>query len=137
MPFLSLHGRVFGFDTNTGAMQRPGFKDFFDDEEDVINMTSTAVSMKFRGNSTLPSTAIKDFVLLAPLAAGLPKTIATISTSSFARTVTLASGTFQTTVGSSASKINFNAQGQTVSLVALSTSLVQVTSFNSGVTFTT
>lgn len=35
MPFLSLHGRAFGFDTVTGAIQRPGFTDQFNDEEGV------------------------------------------------------------------------------------------------------
>lgn len=134
MPFLSLHGRMIGYDTVTGALQRPGFKDFFDDEEDVT-AASTAASIKWRGNTTTNSTAAKTYALLAPPAAGLVKTISAISTSTLARIFALASGNFQTTAGSSFTGLTFTGIGQNVTLIALSTALVQV-SANAGVTST-
>lgn len=134
MPYLSLHGRALGFDTVTGAIQRPGFKDTYDDEEDVT-AASTASNVKWRGNTTTNSTAAKTYTLSAPQAPGLMKTINATSTSTLARIFALASGTFQTTAGSSFTGITFNGIGQSASLLALSTSLVQVTA-NLGVTST-
>lgn len=134
MPFLSLHGRAFGFDTVTGAVQRPGFRDTYDDEEDVT-AASTAGSIKWRGNTTSNSTAVKTYTLLAPQAPGLLKTVSAISTSTLARIFALTSGTFQTTAGSSFTGFTLNGIGQTVQLVALSTSLVGF-SANLGVTTT-
>ncbi|HEX9721497.1 MAG TPA: hypothetical protein VGA59_17400, partial [Ramlibacter sp.] len=93
--YVSLHGRAFGFDSVTGALQRPGF-DTLNDAEGVTAAT-TASNTKFRGVTTLGSTAAKDYTMNAPAAAGLPATLTTISTSTAARTVSLASGNFQST----------------------------------------
>lgn len=134
MPYLSLHGRAFGFDTITGAIQRPGFSDNYDDEE-AVNAASTAANIKWRGTTTTNSTAAKTYTLNAPLAAGLPKTLTATSSSTVARIIALASGTFQTTAGSSFTGLTFTGVGQTVVLTALSTALVQV-SANAGVTST-
>lgn len=135
MPFLSLHGRAFGFNTITGAIERPGFSDNLNDEEAVV-AASTASNAKFRGLTTLGATAAKDYTMNAPLAAGLPAVLTTTSTSTAIRTMTLASGNFQSTAGSSFTKLSFNGQGQSIQLQALSTALVNVLS-NIGATLST
>lgn len=135
MPFLSLHGRAFGFDTITGAIQRPGFSDSFNDEE-AVTAASTAANAKFRGVTTLGATAAKDYTLTAPAAAGLPLVLTTISTSTAIRTMTLASGNFQSTAGSSFTKLSFNGIAQAVTLQALSTALVGLLG-NTGATLST
>jgi hypothetical protein len=135
MPYLSLHGRAFGYDTITGAIQRPGFTDTFNDEE-AVNAASTASNVKFRGVTTFGATAAKSYTMNAPLAAGLPSALTTTTTSTAIRDVTLASGNFQTTAGSSFTKATFNGIGQSLTLQALSTALVAVLS-NIGATLST
>lgn len=135
MPYVSLHGRAFGFDSWTGAIQRPGFTDTYDDEEQV-SAASTASNVKWRGTTTLGSSAAKSYTLNAPSTAGLPKLLTTTTTSTAVRDITLATGNFQTTAGSSFTKATFNGIGQSVFLTALSSALVGVTS-NIGATFST
>ena len=132
--YVSLHGRAFGFDSLNGAIQRPAFSDLNDDEGVVA--ATTASNSKFRGTTTLGAPAAKDYTLNAPNAAGLPLKLTTISTSTAVRTMTLASGNFQSTTGSSFTKLTFNGIGQAVQLVALSTALVGLLS-NTGATLST
>lgn len=135
MPFLSLHGRAFGFNTITGAIERPGFTDSFNDEE-AVTAASTASNTKFRGVTTLGATAAKSYTMNAPAAAGLPLVLTTISTSTAVRDVTLASGNFASTAGSSFTKATFNGIGQSLQLQSVSTAVVNVLS-NIGVTLST
>lgn len=136
--YISLHGRMVGYDSDNAKLQRPGVSSSYEDEEG-LSAASTASNIKLRGTTTLGSSSAKDYTMNAPgaLDTGIRKTLTTTTTSTAARTVSLASGTFQTTVGTSAQKITFNGIGQNVELVALSTSLVGVRSFTSGVTFST
>ena len=131
--YVSLHGRAFGFDSETGALQRPGFDSF--DNQEGVTAASTAANLKWRGTTTLGSTAAKDYTLNAPVA-GVDKALTTISTSTAVRTVSLASGNFQSTAGSSFTKLTFNGIGQGVFLQALSTALVAVMG-NIGATLST
>lgn len=133
--YVSLHGRAFGFDSQNGAIQRPAFTPEFNDDEGVTAAT-TASNAKFRGTTTLGATAAKDYTMNAPSAAGLPARLTSLTTSTAARTMTLASGNFQSTAGSSFTKLTFNGIGQAVQLVALSTALVGLLS-NTGVTLST
>jgi len=137
MPYVSQHGRAFGFDSQHGQIQRPAFSDNFDDEE-ALNAASTASNIKWRGLSTISTTAAKSFTLNAPPFPSLSvsKRLVATSTSTSVATVTLASGNFLSTAGSSFSKLTFNGIGQSVDLVALSTALVRV-SANAGVTLST
>lgn len=138
--YVSLHGRQIGFDSFTGSLQRPGFSENFDDEE-AISAASTATNIKWRGVSTITTTAAKAYTLNAPPFAslGCVKVIASNSTSTAgASTVTLASGNFISTAGSSFTKLNWAVGGPAnVTLQALSTALVLVTGNVGGITLTT
>lgn len=135
--YVSLHGRILGFDTDSGAIQRPGL-DTFDNEEGVT-AASTASNIKWRGTTTLGTTAAKDYTLNAPTPAtiGMCKQLCTITTSTAIKTVSLASGNFLTTLGTSTFKATFTFQNQALSLIALSTALVQITANNAVVTLST
>lgn len=137
MPYVSLHGRAFGFDTDAGKIQRPGFTDY--DDEEGLTVASTAANIKWRGMTTITTTAAKDYTLNAPVTAtiGLSKTICQTSSSTAIKTVSLASGTFLTTLASSALKATFNFANQAVTMTALSTALVQITANNGTVTLST
>lgn len=132
--YVSLHGRAYGFDSATGAPQRPAFTDFNDEE--AVTAASTANNVKFRGTTTIGATAAKDYTMNAPSAAGLPAQLTSLTTSTAARTVALASGNFQSTAGSSFTKLTFNGIGQAINLQAVSTALVAIFG-NLGVTLST
>lgn len=136
--FVSLHGRAFGFDSQHGSLQRPAVSDNFEDEESVTSPTTTA-NIKWRGTATLSTTAAKAYTLNAPPFAslGVQKRLVTTTTSTAnTSTVTLASGNFQSTAGSSFTKLSFLGLNTSVLLQALSTALVSVLS-NNGVTLST
>lgn len=136
--YVSLHGRAAGFDSLHGAIQRPAFGDNFEDEESVTAPT-TAANIKWRGAGTLSTTAARAHTLNAPPYAALgvsKRLICTTTSTGNATTVTLASGTFQTTAGSSFTKLTFQGLGHQVLLQALSTALVAVFA-NAGVTLST
>lgn len=136
--FVSLHGRALGFDSQHGSVQRPGFSDTFEDEESVTAPTTSA-NIKWRGAATLSTTAARAHTLNAPPFAslGVTKRLVCMTTSTAnATTVTLASGNFQSTAGSSFTKLTFQGLNQSVFLQALSTALVSVLS-NVGVTLST
>lgn len=128
--YVSLHGNKFGFDADTGAtLIGPG-----DAAVSAATSATTATVITARGNTTLSSSAAKGYTLAAPIP-GIAKTLTATTTSTAARTVTLASGTFQTTSGSSFTAAAFAGQGQSLSLQALSTALFQVLSNIGPVTF--
>lgn len=130
---ISIHGRLLGIDSETGAFTR-GLDAF--DQDEGTTAASTAANLKFRGVTTLGSSAAKDYTINAPAAAGLRKSLTTTTTSTLARTVSLASGNFQSTAGSSFIKATFNGIGQVLNLQAVSTALVAVLG-NIGVTLST
>jgi hypothetical protein len=135
--YVSLHGRMFGFDTDSGAVQRPGLPDF--DNEEGVTAASTATNIKWRGTTTMNTTAAKDYTLnaITPATIGMSKQLCSITTSTAIKTVSLTSATFLTTLASSVLKASFTFQNQALSLTAITTALVQVTSNNGTVTFST
>lgn len=133
--FVSLHGRKFGFDSETGALIRDGIEGGAGDAS-VQSATSatTATAITPRGITTLSSSAAKGYTLTAPIT-GVPKTLTATSSSTAIRTVTLASGTFGTTAGSTFTAAAFDGEGDTLILTALSTALYRVSSNVGAVTF--
>jgi hypothetical protein len=126
--YKSLHGRDIGFDSEHGTLQRPSAGANFDEDEGV-SAASTAATMKWRGTSTITTTAAKAYNLAAPPFAslGCVKKICSLSTSTAgASTVTLVSGSFVTTGGSSFNRLTWNNGACHVTLQALSTALVAV-----------
>lgn len=133
MPFISLHGRAFGFDSETGALMRNGQEGGSGDE--TVTAASTASNIVPRGVTTLAATAAKAYTLTSPIAGLTKRLIATGS--STGQTVTLASGTYRTTAGSTFTVATFTAPGQALTLTALSTALFGVFSNMGTVTFST
>lgn len=135
MPYVSLHGRAFGFDSETGAIIRNGTEGG-SGETAVATVTSTATALTPRGMTSLTTTAAKDYTLSAPIA-GVRKTITTsVTTSTAVRTVTLASGTYLTTAGTAKTIATFNDINQVLSLQGVSTAAYLVTG-TIGVTLST
>lgn len=134
--YVSLHGRALGFDTDAGKIQRPGSPNY--DDQEGVTVASTAANIKYRGHTLLSSTAAGVFTLNAPIAEaiGMIKRLTSLTTSTAAKTVRLASGNFQTTAGSTGSLLTFNGLGQNVVLQVLSTALVQL-QINNGATLST
>lgn len=136
--YVSLHGRAFGFDTQHGTIQRPAFAADFEDDESITAPT-TAANIKWRGAATLSTTAARAHTLNAPPFASLgvlKRLVCTTTSTANATTVALASGNFQSTAGSSFTKLTFQGLNHAVMLQALSTALVSVMS-NIGVTLST
>lgn len=134
MPFISLHGRAFGFDSDTGAIIRNGAEGGAGDQS--VTAASTAATIVARGLTTLGATAAKAYTMAAPIA-GVGKRL--ISTgASTGQSVTLAGGaTYQTTAGSTFTAALFTARGQSLTLTALSTSVFGVFANTGSVTFST
>jgi hypothetical protein len=132
MPFVSLHGRAFGFDTETGAIIRNGVEGGAGDQ--TVSAASTATTIAARGVTTLGATAAKDYTMSAPIA-GVDKKL--YATSGTTQTVTLAAGTFRTTAGSSFNKATFDSAGEALLLTGLSTALYGVFGNVNSVAFTT
>jgi hypothetical protein len=137
MPYVSLHGRQIGYDTDTSKIQTPGFDHIFAGAETSVN-ASTAANIKWRGAAVLHSTAAGTFTIDAPVTAaiGAEKIITSLTTSTAIKSVRLASGNYLTTAGSTGSLLTFNGLGQNVRLLALSTALVQIL-VNNGATLST
>lgn len=121
--YVSLHGRAFGFDAETGALIRNGTEGGYGDES--VTAASTAANLTPRGVTTFSSTVATTYVLETPIA-GLIKTLVATGASTIARTVTLASGTYQSTTGSTLTKVTLSAIGQSITLRGISTALWQV-----------
>lgn len=100
-----------------------------------IASESTAVALGAGGLSPL-SSATATYSLSAPQT-GIPKTVFTTSTSTNVRTITLASGNFQTTAGTSFITYTLAGGGQYISLVGLSTAAYLVVGTNSSAAPTT
>jgi hypothetical protein len=133
--FVSLHGRAYGFDSETGALIRNGVEGGLGDQTiQAATSATTATALTPRGITTLSSSAAKGYSLTAPIA-GLTKVLTATTTSTAIRTITLASGTFGTTAGSSFTAAAFDGEGETLTLTALSTALFRVASNQGGVTF--
>ena len=100
----------------------------------TVSATTASVGVEQEGTVILSSKAsVASFQ--APRK-GLKRMIVTITTSTLARALTLASGTFSSTAGSSQAKATFNGQGQMLDLVGLSTALWHIRR-NIGVTLAT
>lgn len=134
MPYVSLHGRAFGFDTETGAIIRNGVEGGAGDE--TVTSASTATTIVPRGITTLGATAAKDYTMAAPIA-GVDKKLFCTGSTTLAQTVTLAAGTFHTTAGTSFNKATFDSTGECLILTGLSTSVYGVLSNLGAVSFTT
>lgn len=121
MPYVSLHGRAFGFDSDTKKVVRDGR-----DWEGVTAYTSasSAAIDGYPGIATMSSAATA-FTLDPPAFAGAIKTLTTLTTSTLARTLTRVSTALyiQSTDGSTMVKASFASQGASLTLRALSTSL--------------
>jgi hypothetical protein len=124
---VSLHGRRAGLNKDDYFITR-GVKNF-------LAAASTAVTIPRDGLSTLSSSS-GTYTLEAPMT-GVMKRVTTLTTSTLVRTVTLASGNFQTTSGSSFITASFAGQGIALTLEGLSTALFQVISHGTGLTFST
>jgi hypothetical protein len=135
--YVSLHGRAIGYDAESGAIQRPGLDSF--DNEDGVTAASTAANIKWRGTTTMNTTAAKDYTLnaITPATVGMYKQLCSITTSTAIKTVSLTNATFVTTIASSVHKASFTFQNQALSLVAVSTALVQILANNGTVTLST
>lgn len=126
--FVSLHGRAFGFDSETGNIVRNGVSD-------GVTAASTAANISNRGTTTLGATAAKDYTLDPPTAAGKTKRL--VSTNGTTQTVTASGATFLTTAGSTVNKVSMESTGAVLLLESLSTILWAVISKIGTTTFTT
>lgn len=121
MPYVSLHGRAFGFDSETGKVIREGR-----DWGGITARTSgsSAAIDGYPGVTTL-SSAATSFTLDPPAFAGVVKTLTTLTTSTLVRAVTRVSTALYiaSTDGTTMVKANFAGQGGSLTLIGLSTSL--------------
>ena len=127
---VSLHGRKFAIDAESGATIVDGLTN------GLTTAASTGTTIPPRGLTAIASTGALAFTLAAPVADAV-KTIVSTVVSTAVRTVTLASGTFLSTAGSSQNRATFNNIGQALQLEALSTSLWAVTGNVGSVSLTT
>lgn len=121
MSYVSLHGRAFGFDTETKQVVRDGRN--WDGLTAYTSASSAAID-GYPGVATL-SSAATSFTLDPPAFAGAIKTLTTLTTSTLVRAVTRVSTALymHSTDGSTMVKANFAGQGGSLTLLALSTSL--------------
>ena len=134
MPTISLHGRAFGFDSETGAIIRNGVEGAAGNE--TLTVASTASNIVARGLTTLAATAAKAFTMDVPIPS-IPKRLFATG-SSTGQSVTLAGGaTYRTTAGSTFTAALFTAAGQSLTLTALSTAVFGVFGNTGSVTFST
>ncbi len=98
-----------------------------------VTAPATSDTIANSGTSTFSATAAKAYSLAAP-APNVTKTLTSLTTSSASKTITLASGNIVSTAASTIQTIVFNAIGQTLRLIGLSTSQYAVVSNNGAVT---
>lgn len=122
MSYSSIKGRIFGFDPRDGGVTAPsfGFKS-------NVSAPSTSVAITGSGVSVDPSTGAKSYTLAAP-SIGVSRRLIlnSTSTSTAARTFTLASGNYQSTASSTYTSLTLNGSGQFADLIGISTSRFQV-----------
>ncbi len=124
----SIHGRNAGLDRNGYlTAEAVGFRD----KTTTVTSGSTATTISNNGIAILTSISTQTFTLAAPHP-GVRKTLIlnSTSTSTAARTVTLASGNFQTTTGATYTSFSWIAAGGSIHLVGQSTSRYQVMTNN-------
>lgn len=126
MPYVSLHGRAFGFDSDTKKIEREG-RDW--DGVTAYTSGSSAAIDGYPGIATM-SSAATSFTLDPPAFVGALKTLTTLTTSTLVRAVTRVSTALyiQSTDGSTMVKASFASGGASLTLRALSTSLWAVVS---------
>lgn len=129
--YISLHGRAFGFDAETGAIIRNGSEGGSGDQ--TVSAASTTSTIAARGITSISSSSAS-YTLAAPIP-GVRKDLVTTTASTLVRTVTLASGNLVSTAGSTGTIMSFTGVGQTISLQGLSTALYSVR-YNNGVAIT-
>ena len=122
----SIHGRRFGL----------GEHDQVVSGDQNVQAASTSANLAPVGVHTLTSTSAVTYTLDAP-APGNEVILSYTSTGTVANYVTLDSGNFLSTAGSSATTILFSAQGQHAHLRGVSTALWQVLSHTSSAALTT
>ena len=139
----SLHGKQLGIDVDGFLTSPVGIKvpqvyvgasgsEVALGGSDAVATPSTADTLSAGGLSILSSTAVKAYVMAAPVPGVVKRLFATAVTTA-ARTVTLASGQFQSTAQSTLATLTFDGAGQSLTLVGLSTAKYGVTA-NMGVT---
>jgi hypothetical protein len=126
MPYVSLHGRAFGFDSDSKKISRDG-RDW--EGVSAYSSGSSAVIDGHPGIVTLSSAAVS-YTLDPPQFAGALKQITTLTTSTLVRAITRVSTALyiQSTDGTTMVKANLASQGASLTLRALSTSLWAVVS---------
>ena len=126
MPYVSLHGRAFGFDADTKKIERDG-RDW--DGITARTSASSAVIDGYPGVTTLSSAAVS-YTLDPPQFAGAVKTLTTLTTSTLIRAITRVSTALyiQSTDGSTMVKANLASGGASLTLRAVSTALWAVIS---------
>jgi hypothetical protein len=141
---VSLHGRDVGLDVDRNLTARVGAKfpslyvgtSGSELQIDGVTTASTAANISASGLTNITSTGAVAFTLDAPQT-GHRKAIHATANSTAARTITLVSGTFSSTSGSSQNRATINLLGQSLTLQALSTSLYAVLANIGSVAFTT
>lgn len=131
---VAAHGSQVGFTAGDGYLAGPA-----DTLRPVTNATSatTGTNLPAYGVVTLYSTTGDSWILDDPAYAGVAVEIIVVSTDTNNCTVTSTGSNIRTTAGSSFISAVFDAEGEALRLVALTTALWAVTSNVSDVTFTT
>src|SRR6185369_11114744 len=120
---------------NAGSSSSPTYNQF---GRVSVTAGSTAATISNSGLTTLGSTTVgAAFTLAAPTVAGQSKTLFVSTAGSSSQTVTMASGAFQSTAGSSQNKATFTLVGQCLRVEALSTAAFAVVGNIGAVTFST
>lgn len=128
----SLYGRFFGISYDDMPIAEKSFQESHIEE---ATSGSTSTKLKPYGHTRLITGAADNFVLEAPIP-GVRKTITAESTLTGARTVTLESGRFLSQSATDANELTFNAAGESVTLMGVTTGIYAVIANENGVTVT-
>ena len=102
----------------------------------AVETASTASNVSAGGLTLLSATAAKSYTMDPPVT-GIGKEIVFTDTTTLAQSVTLESGTFRTTDGTTQNKLAFDLVGESVRLVGESTAIFAVVSNVGGVVYST
>ena len=139
---VSLHGRRFGIDKDNNLIAADSAGELhvaLRPAKDRVSAASTGATISGDGVSTLPGTGAVAYTLAAPRT-GNRKVLYSNAGTTAARTVTLESGTFHSTAGSSQNRATFAStllNGQSLTLEAISTALYAVVGNIGAVSFST
>lgn len=129
MAYSSIKGPYLGYDSTSGRVNAPygGFAGTVT----TVTSGSTATTIANHGTALVTSISTQTFTLAAP-APGVRKVLLlnSTSTSTAARTITLASGNFQTTASATYTSFAWIAAGGSVVLEGQSTSRYHVLTNN-------